>query len=203
MNRLQVINHLIKVNNYRKFLNIGVFTGFTLDGVVCDYKVGVDPHPEHYRGNETIIHKTSDDFFNTLEPEEKFDIFFIDGMHLEDYVTRDINNCINHLENGGVIVLHDCAPTKYEHAQDEWLEPEWNGTVYKAVIKFNFTNNKYKLLTIDTDYGIGLITERLEPIILDDHNEQIHNAVSNWNYFDNNRKELLNLVTVDEFLQNN
>ena len=45
---------------------------------------------------------------------------------------------------------------------------------------------------IDTDFGVGVIKVGERIITSQDQ-------ILDWNYFNNNRKELLNLITWDEF----
>lgn len=211
MNRLEIINKFIKERNYKRFLNIGVFTGFTLDGVDCESKEGIDPYPEHYKGKEKLYGVTSDEFFSYpwLKPQVPgetknltWDCIFIDGNHLEEFVLRDIHNSLNHLSEGGVIILHDCSPIKFEHAQREWLEPEWNGTVYKAVLSFQADDifGNYSFYTINSDYGCGVIERSIIPMERMQI-KQYNQGINSWEYFDQNRRELLNLISVEEFLK--
>jgi hypothetical protein len=203
MDRVNIINHFIQKNNYKTYLNIGVFTGYTLDHVICDNKMGVDPFPEHYKGEEEVIPTTSDVFFKSLSPEKKFECIFIDGSHLEEDVLKDIENSLKHLSGNGVILLHDCSPKKWEHAQREWLEPEWNGTVWKAVLKFQAEDvfGYYSFYTINTDYGIGVIKKN-NIVIESMHNPQdYYSAMNSWSLFQENKEKLLNLISVEEFLE--
>jgi predicted O-methyltransferase YrrM len=56
------------------------------------------------------MHITSDAFFE--RSMVKFDVIFIDGLHEEHQVDRDIVNSLQHLNPGGIIVLHDCLPPR-------------------------------------------------------------------------------------------
>lgn len=206
MDRLSIINYLIKNNNYTSYCNLGVFTGYTLDSVLCIHKVGVDPSPEHYRGNCIIENKTSDDYFKQLDEEKyphKFDIFFVDAMHLEEYVLRDISNCLRYLSDKGKILLHDCLPSKWEHAQEQWLEPEWNGTVYKAILRFMRDDifGSYTVRTVNTDYGCTIIEHNEIPMEKNIDFEMYDKAIEDFNYFLENKEKLFNIITPEEFYQ--
>ena len=80
--RWDLIEYLIKKNNYRNYLEIGCDQNQLFSKVIIDNKIGVDPVSG---GN---IRKTSDDFFK--ENVNKFDIVFIDGLHTYDQVKKDI-----------------------------------------------------------------------------------------------------------------
>ena len=78
--RWDLIEYLIKKNNYTNYLEIGCDQNQLFSKVIIDNKIGVDPVSG---GN---IRKTSDDFFK--ENNDKFDIVFIDGLHTYEQVKR-------------------------------------------------------------------------------------------------------------------
>ena len=54
---------------------------------------------------------TSDDFFaknQILLSENKLDLTFIDGLHTYKQSLQDTLNTLKHLDEKGIIVLHDC-----------------------------------------------------------------------------------------------
>lgn len=220
MDRLDIINYLIEKNGYKKYCNIGVFTGYTLDGVKCEEKIGVDPQPEHYNGKEEVIASTSDEFFERLPDNEIYDIFFIDGMHKQDYVERDIKNAIRHLSENGIIVLHDCNPPTEIHTTIGDEHGNWNGTVYKAVLGATNKYPGFDFNVIDTDWGVGILKKIPQPknsftiyqdipeiqdtskfsLIMVDF-QDYEKAESDWIFFDKNRKGLLHIIPLEGFLR--
>jgi hypothetical protein len=161
MQRYEIINHLIKHFGYKSYLEIGVSVGTTWNVIECERKVGVDP--DRLVDDERIHCLTSDDYFKNNH-NAKFDIIFIDGLHLAEQAWRDIGNAIDCLNRNGTIVIHDCNPPTLKHAG---IEPEifrddghmvWCGTVWRAVMELN----KYSpldFMTIDTDWGCGIRTQ--------------------------------------------
>jgi len=82
----------------------------------------------------------SDDFFNN-HIKYKYDIVFIDGLHTSYQVTKDIINSINHLNEGGWIVLDDVFPHNEEEQKSlnlKNLGKPLTGDVWKAV--YNYLN---------------------------------------------------------------
>ena len=75
-----------------------------------------------------IHRKTSDNFFT--QNKLKFDLIYIDGNHLFDFVKRDISNSLNFINQDGIIVLDD-----YDVAG--W----WNDGITKAVDFFREKNS--------------------------------------------------------------
>ena len=150
--RHDVINYFISRRGFRSFLEIGTDTGESLRSVHAETITSVDPEPS----TPATHHMTSDDFFDSCH--DKFDIIFIDGLHEHNQAYRDIMNALQHLNTGGVIVVHDCLPTS-ERMQEHHTESqnfEWTGDVWKAFVKAR-SNLPYELYTIDTDHGCGII----------------------------------------------
>jgi hypothetical protein len=115
MLRSTLINNIIekyKIVN-PDYLEIGVWTGETFKHIHSTSKDGVDPG--QYCDSSYVNYKmTSDDFFSKFV-EKKYDIIFIDGLHTTYQVTKDMYNSINHLKNGGWIILDDVFPhSEYE-----------------------------------------------------------------------------------------
>jgi len=153
MTRTEIIQHLIDIRGYKSYLEIGSFRNENFIKIRIDKKTSVDPDPDAYANYQM----TSDQYF--AENKDKFDIYFIDGLHQHDQVWRDIRNSLEHLNNDGIIVLHDCLP-KNERMQIEDFKShqheEWTGDVWKAYYKA-YSELQYKVQVVDTDYGCGII----------------------------------------------
>ena len=63
--RSNVINYLIDKNNYKNYLEIGIFDAFTFKDVRCELKHGVDPGAEGHVSEMVTHQMTSDEFFNS------------------------------------------------------------------------------------------------------------------------------------------
>ena len=198
--RTSIINHLIKKYNLKSYLEIGVRNGSNINKIIIDELVGIDPNLKPYKNvnkeNLTLVEKKSDDYFKNLD--RKFDIIFIDGLHLEEQVTRDIDNSLNHLNKNGFLIMHDCNPPTNFHQRDNYCVngsyPSWNGTVWKAYVKKRMTAHNIKMYVVNTDWGVGVIqlgTQELYPKI---ENLKYENL-------EKDRKKILNLISVEEFLK--
>ncbi|MCK5641687.1 MAG: class I SAM-dependent methyltransferase, partial [Gammaproteobacteria bacterium] len=127
--RWDVINELLATTAETRFLEIGVQAGLCGAKIRASRKWGVDPEPK--RGAETRYDRFhrggSDAFFASLPSAERFDVVFVDGLHHWEQVSRDVDNALRHLADGGFVVLHDCCPTS-ELAQRVPRETGiWNG----------------------------------------------------------------------------
>lgn len=203
MNRTAIINHLAKKIIAKSYLEIGVrIHSDNFDKIHIDHKVGVDPCLEAF-DREPTYKLTSDEFF--AKNTETFDMIFIDGLHEFKQVERDINNSLKFLNEGGFIVCHDMNPTieyrqftldnpKRKEFVEKTKDTYWNGDCWKAFVKARTQKNNIIMHTVDTDFGCGIISHGKQALL---DTKQIDINYQNLN---KNRKEWLNLISVDEFL---
>jgi hypothetical protein len=180
MTRTEIINGLIKKHGYKKYLEIGVNTpaqpGYNWVGIEVETKHGVDPNVD------TTYRMTSDDFF--AQNKEKYDIVFIDGLHIYEQVYKDIINSLEILNEGGVIVAHDCNPTTEITQRRERASDAWHGDCWKAIARLRIEQHDLEICVIDADEGCAIIRKgKHEP----------------FNVLNSCRKALLNLITQEEW----
>ena len=145
MQRFEIINTFIRNNNFKNYLEIGVFEGRNIREIIAEHKDGVDPTTELGRSIPEINYPiTSDEFFGMLKGHDiKYDIIFIDGLHESHQVDKDIKNSLKVLNEGGRILLHDCSPlSKRAETVPRPGPGVWNGDVWKSIVKFNFHNHQ-------------------------------------------------------------
>lgn len=182
-NHTDLLNYIARKINAKSYLEIGVANGRNFNQIAVAHKVGVDPD----LNTMSTVHKTSDDFF--YENREVFDLVFVDGMHEESQVKKDILNAWIILSERGVVVVHDCNPEKEEITHVPRDSKIWCGDVYKTAVKLNAG------FTIDMDYGCLVLRKKLvgEKLEWSESEEDVP-----WGHFERNRKELLGLVTIEE-----
>jgi len=131
-NRHSVINSVS--NQDAKYLEIGVETGYTFNNVHIQNKTGVDPSPQFE--SENLILKTSDDYFENLDPNTntKFDVIFIDGLHQCEQVTKDINNSLQYLNENGKILLDDIIPLNYDEQLKVPIKHRYENGILKTMV---------------------------------------------------------------------
>ncbi len=184
MKRYDIINALIKRYGYETYLEIGLRWGRCFNNVVAKHKESVDiAHNPTYK-------MTSSEFF--INHNNTYDIIFVDGNHEEYAALYDITMALSIMRPGGAVVVHDCNPPTID---DTALNK--NGEVYKAFIRCRKIHN-YNFCVVNTDHGCGVITEH--PIVSGGNSVCLH--ADTWDYFDQNRVELLNLISPQEFLEN-
>lgn len=185
--RWDLIEYLIKKNNYTNYLEIGCDQNQLFSKVVVKNKIGVDPVSG---GN---IRKTSDVFFKSNK--DKFDIVFIDGLHTYDQVKKDILNSVNCLNENGIILVHDCMPDSLGKQAVPRYKMQWNGDVWKAIVDLR-QKEDLDIYTCEMDQGIGIITKKKNSslLILD---KPIH-KIKFKDYF-YNYKEYMRVISLTEF----
>jgi hypothetical protein len=165
----------------RSYLEIGVARGKTLRYARCAV-VAVDPELQLRHGlmierpAAHLVRATSDEFFarydlRALLPDG-VDLAFLDGMHLFEFLLRDIANTERFAQAGSVIALHDCCPinvemTEREHRADARADRRrrqwWTGDVWKVLPILREYRPDIRLHVLDCPpTGLVLLT-RLDP----------------------------------------
>lgn len=192
MTRTQIINAIAKKIHATSYLEIGTREGKNFNAINIEYKIGVDPDKNaitHFKG-------TSDEFFAS-EFVRPFSIIFIDGLHEHEQVTRDILNSLDYLEEGGYIICHDCNPTTEIMQRVPRQSKQWTGDVWRSIADLRAQRDDLSVFVVDTDYGVGIITKgKGERLKMPENTEWDYNK-----HLVPNRKEILNLKTVNEFKQ--
>ena len=197
-NKYEIINRIIKKYNYQNYLEIGVrHPDGNFNLIDIDHKDGVDPVP---LGPEINYPISSDEFFDLIKGHDdiKYDIIFIDGLHLHHQVFKDIQNSLNHLEENGTIILHDCNPITEDRQVEEYIMGKpWNGTTWKGWVEYRCKRDELEMFVIDADEGCGIIRKGKQNI----WNKDEYNNCIKYSYLNKNRKALLNLISFDEFIK--
>jgi glycosyltransferase involved in cell wall biosynthesis len=122
-----------------------------------------------------FYYMNSDRFFEehapTLFREEKISVAFIDGLHTYAQAYRDVLNVLEHLEDDGIIVMHDCNPPTEAsaHPADSWEAASkmnlpgwcglWCGDVWKTIVHLRATRDDLNIFVLDCDFGVGVISK--------------------------------------------
>lgn len=217
MTRTDILNQIIARCGYTTYLEIGVQRGVNFQAIQCQTKVGVDPEPLYApEENEVIRNLTSDAFFFMVlnrksligKSKQSFDLIFIDGLHHDDQALRDFNNALKVLSPQGTIVLHDCNPPNEPCQRVPRETSEWCGDVWKAwgsIAAQNLADQA--AFCIDTDYGVGVYSRhphfdsqcRASLLHLQMATEGLQYKAWDYDFLAENRTELLNLITPEEF----
>ena len=146
MNHAETIQYLIDKHNYQTYLEIGVAEGPCYPDIKCPIKECCDIKSFNPILNEEMditYLMPSDEMFAIMPVDKKYDLIFIDGLHDEEYVDRDIINSLKHLNPGGLICVHDVIPldARAQTTYENYIFGDiWNGDVWKSITKLQDQN---------------------------------------------------------------
>jgi len=198
--RYDIINHLIRKNDYKSYLEIGFARPYDSNfmRIDCIHKIGVDKHRVFDPDSEYVPLAncydctTSDDYF--AAHDDMFDIIFIDGDHTMEQVDKDLENSLNRLNPGGSIVMHDCLPPNERQS-----EPDGNGTVWKSVAKVRMSRDDLEIYVVDTDHGCGVVQKSDTPV--DKFSPAVAEDQLTFDFFFANRAKLMNVISIQDFCE--
>jgi len=152
----------------------------------------------------------------------RYDIILVDSWHEYDTSYRDLRDAFDLIDEGGMLVVHDCLPPNAASTGAKFIPGGWCGLSYKAYLDFVYARHDLDYFTVDTDIGCGIIRklkQRVEPRqhgllwlkhfverrqrrLLWRQWHKIKNDVE-WGFFFfiKHKDKLLNLISVDEFLE--
>jgi hypothetical protein len=198
--RWELMNYLIEKYKLVNYLEIGVNDGLCIRQIIAEHKDGVDPYPGSEVGGAYVPEINypipSDEFFKLIKGHDiKYDMIFIDGLHHSEQVDKDIENSLNHITDDGFIILHDCNPLVYEMQIVPRITGLWNGDVWKSITKLRCSNPNLEVSVIDADWGVGVVKKGKQDL----YDKATLDVCLTWEYFDQHRNELNNLITVNDF----
>jgi hypothetical protein len=193
--RTDVINLLFDKYKLQSYLEIGVRNpADNFNKIRAQQKHSVDPNPRR----RYTFNLTSDEFFKRYN--DKYDVIFVDGLHVAEQTYKDVKNSIEHLNSNGFIVIHDCNPPyeSFTRSYEDFLKKPgaWNGTVYKAFIRLKYELKNWSCFVVNENFGCGILTER--NILKNQLVEADINKIT-WDFFNKNRNGLLQLISFNEY----
>jgi len=123
------------------YLEVGSFKGESLKNSTAKTVV-VDPFiqlgAESIQGKPQLhlFQMTSDEFFDAQKNDpiaDKYDLVFLDGMHLFEFLLRDFIGAEKLCASQSTIVMHDCIPITSIASMRERNSGTWTGDVWKLV----------------------------------------------------------------------
>lgn len=90
----------------------------------------------------------------------RFDIALVDSRHEYLLSWRDMATVFALLRDGGAMIVHDCLPPGDDLVDPEPQPGAWCGTSYKAFVDFVIDRPDLDYLTVDADFGCGVVIKR-------------------------------------------
>lgn len=188
--RFDMINHCIQKFGYKSYLEIGCANNQCFNAIQCDRKVGVDPV------SGGTLRMKSDEYFQTHD--ERFDIVFVDGLHIYEQAYRDVHNALAALNSNGTIVMHDCIPVNEGMQRVPRIQTSWTGNVWKAAVRLRMRDDVDVAVAL-IDAGVGVVRPRINrtgPITPGRPVEDL-----TWEDFVKNHVKWLNAMSYDDVLK--
>lgn len=191
--RYDLLNHIADRNRARRYLEIGVASGECFRAVRVSagpgsVKVGVDPRSPH------ATHSMTSDAFFADHTGAGFDLVFVDGLHREEQVLRDVLAAWSILRPGGVVVVHDCSPPTERSQLPHSAGGPWCGDVWRAWARL--VEATPGLYCVDLDFGCGVVEKDSVGCLT-----AAPRCVYDYHVMDRDRRRYLELVSVDEFVE--
>ena len=185
--RCHAIQHCINKFGFKRYLEIGLGeSGKNFAAVHCEEKVGVEKDvtrtlAQTRTGEDAIFYMASDDFFDQYRKIMRpFDLVFVDGWHSYQQTSNDIFNAFTMLNEGGVVVVHDCIPEC-----DRDYDCVWRSLLDLRVMG-------------DFDFAVGDFNKGVAVIIKSPNTKILKSCEVEYVEFKEREKELLRLVTAEE-----
>jgi len=166
-NRVSFITAATQKFSNCKYLEIGCDDNICFKSIPVINKIGVDPD----RGGN--VKDTSDNFFKNNK--NKFDVIFIDGLHIYEQCRKDVINSLKVLDKNGYIFLHDLTPRNWAEENVPRLKNTlWTGDIWKVAIELSKTKG-IDFFVINADMGVGVIKKKEENVVYHDDFEKLKN----------------------------
>ena len=164
-NRVSFITAATQKFSDCRYLEIGCDDNICFNSIPVINKIGVDPD----RGGN--IKDTSDNFFKNNK--NRFDVIFIDGLHIYEQCRRDVINSLKVLDKNRYIFLHDMTPrTWIEENVPRLKNTLWTGDIWKVAIELSKTKG-IDFFVINADMGVGALRKKEENIVYHDDFENL------------------------------
>jgi hypothetical protein len=146
----------------------------------------------------------------------RYDAVLVDSYREYAPSLRDLEIAWAVSSSEGIIIVHQCNPTSEELASPTYLPAAWSGVTYKAYLDFVTSRGDLEYLTVDTDEGCGVIWRKGErdwllqrtagqvdqaTELVDKWREVGNDFQSSFRLLQQNKAELLRLLSVKEFLR--
>ena len=155
-NRVSFITAATQKFNECRYLEIGCDNNICFRSIPVINKIGVDPE----RGG--TIKDTSDNFFKNNK--NKFDVIFIDGLHIFEQCRKDVINSLKVLDKNGYIFLHDMTPRNWAEENVPRLKNTlWTGDIWKVAIELSKTKG-IDFFVINADMGVGILKKKKDSV---------------------------------------
>jgi hypothetical protein len=154
--------------------------------------------------------ETGEELFSELvKSGERFDLVFVDPWHTYLSSLCDITFGLQLIKDNGALLIHDCNPPNAACAEPEYHTGDWCGVTFAAYLDVALFTSGIHYITVDSDYGCGIISKdhrltniyKSQPAASLASQWKTLNISQKYNFLDENRSQLLHLISADTFCQ--
>ncbi len=200
MNRTAILNRLCRRFGNPRYLEIGCGNGRHFGRIGSSRKTGIDPVCRD--GFQPTFVGRSDDFFAL--PTGLFDLVFVDGLHHADQFRRDVEQVLERLAPGGMVVCHDVNPVSEREQRVPRETRTWTGDVWKGWLALRRERPDLEMFVVDCDHGVGMVRPTGSPVPTSSVDRATASTLpptdATYEGLERNRRVWLNLVGPEVFL---
>jgi hypothetical protein len=189
--RGKFINNIINNLELKSYLELGISVGECWREIELENKVGIDNCVQI--GDNRLVSTTTDEYFESMDESKKFDLVFIDADHEKNQVFRDFCNSYDHLEDDGIILLHDINPIDESN-----IVPERLGNAYEfwidLVDRYEKNCGVFVAFPEEMEGSIGVFFKKNSGFDKNNFGEIVHQ----YSDIDNNRDKYVKNIQLTE-----
>lgn len=166
--------------------------------------------PSAFDDGQEVTWQSPDTHLDSILPQVfragfSYDLVLVDSFHTLTCSARDLSLARGLLSERGVIVMHDTAPPSVDVTVPEFIEGPWAGQSYVALVDFLLSHPEIGVYVVDVDWGVAVIgSQNAKPLNISSALSSAwrtlaDNTEDRFGFFSTHRRELLNLVSIDEF----
>jgi hypothetical protein len=166
-NKVDVVHHLADVFGYRRYVEIATpTTGRRFNELdrrrlpvrhLMLYRCAGMTRERLFARLATTEPASAPLFEKFVRTGEAYDVALVDPHHTYACSRYDIEHTLAAVRDGGAVVVHDCRPPRRDMAAPEFEGGEWCGVTYKAFIDVVLDRGDLDYVTVDTDFGCGVL----------------------------------------------
>jgi hypothetical protein len=151
--------------------------------------------------SSALEHSKLESYLTSLN--KKFDLIFIDPFHCYYESNKDLLMLPSFMTDNGILICHDCFPSRIEYATPNFKKGIWSGVTYICFVELAYAYPDWWYAVFNNDTGVGILSkqkldyleqkfDRTKQKKLIEMNKNGDN--NTYDYYCQNSKDLINLI---------